>query len=214
MKKPFIVGFAGGSGSGKTTLSRIVAAELAWETQIVPLDQFYRDLSHLPMEERAAINFDDPDSIDISAAEQAISTLRQGQPVGVPVYDFATFSQTEQSASYSPAPIILVEGMHALYHLSLLELFDLTVFLDIDEPTRWQRKLERDIQERGRTYEQVLQMWETHTKPTHYIYVWPTRIRANLLFNESFAPEVISAITETIQRKVGLLYNDSAELPQ
>ena len=212
--KPFIVGLAGGSGSGKTTLAQIVASSLPWKTLIISLDRFYRDLSHLPLEKRAVVNFDHPDSIDVVNLLLVLEKLRTGVDAALPVYDFAEYIPTQQVEQVSAAPIILLEGMHTLSHLELCELYDLTVFLDIDKQTRWQRKLERDIRERSRTYGEVLRMWETHTKPMHNIHVHPNSTRANLLFTDTFAPEVIKAFTETIRRKVQVQENVVGVMPE
>lgn len=212
-KKPFIVALAGGSGSGKTTLARIVASSLPWPVTTVPLDQFYKDLSHLSLAERADVNFDHPDSLDMDEAVKTVAALKHGVPSTIPTYDFSTFNRLPEVEHLSPSPVVLFEGMHALYHLELLELFDLTIFLNVDEPTRWQRKLERDIRERGRTYEMVLNMWTRFTKPMHDVYVQSTLPRAQLLFEDSLAPQAIDAITKIIKQKIAAQENESNWFP-
>lgn len=206
-QKPFIVGLAGGSGSGKTTLANIIATDLPWETAIVSLDQFYNDLSHLTLGERNAVNFDHPDSIDVRSLAGVLQKLQGGEIAQIPIYDFTVHNQSGNFLDQDPTPVILVEGMHALSHLELCELYDLTIFLDIDEKTRWQRKLKRDVRERGRTFDQVEEMWRNFTRPMHKIYVHPNSTRANLLFTDTFAPEAIRAITKTIQQKIGFTEN-------
>lgn len=212
--KPFVVALAGGSGSGKTTLAHIIATSLPWPVTTIPFDQFYIDLSHLPLAERAKVNFDHPESLDVTEAVRSVRDVKQGKHSTMPTYDFAQFNRRTEVEPISPAPVILFEGMHALYHLELLELFDLTIFLNVDEPTRWQRKLDRDIRERGRTYESVLQMWKQFTKPMHDIYVQPTVNRAHLIFEDSLAPQAIDAITHTIRKKVAVLTNTSNWFPE
>jgi uridine kinase len=211
--KPFIIGVAGGSGSGKTTLANILQTALPWRTCMVGLDQFYCDLTHLTMEERRNINFDDPRTLDLDLATAAVERLRQGQTASMPVYDFATCNRTAETISVSPAPIIIVDGMYALEHDPLVQLYDIGLFLDVDEPTRWQRKLERDLRERGRTYEQVLTMWNRFTRPMHNKFVQPTKSRATMVFTDSFAPQVIKALTQELEHKIALSQNTPGVLP-
>ncbi|MBI2411150.1 MAG: uridine kinase [Candidatus Kerfeldbacteria bacterium] len=213
-QKPFIVGLAGGSGSGKTTLSKIIATFIPWQTTIVPLDQFYADLTHLTLEQRKTVNFDDPKSIDMELAQMVLANLREGHAAEMPIYDFAVYNRSRKTQTLSPAPIILFEGMHTLYHLPLLELYDVTIFLNIDEETRWKRKLERDIAERGRTYQDVLQMWQRYTKPMHDVYVQPSFTRADLVFTDTFAPRVIEVITNEIRHRVHMKHNVTGEMPE
>lgn len=114
-RKPFIVGLAGGSGSGKTTLTSIVAQALPWDTTIISLDQFYKDLSHLSLEEREKVNFDHPDSLDYDIAVKILQRLRSGYSAEMPVYDFTVSNRTDETVTVDPAPVIIVEGIHALY---------------------------------------------------------------------------------------------------
>lgn len=212
--KPFIVALAGGSGSGKTTLARILSTSMPWPVSTLPFDLFYKDLTHLSMEDRAVFNFDEPTSLDADDAIRALRDLKQGKRTRVPRYDFSQYNRLPNADVLSPAPVVLFEGMHALHHLELLELFDLTIFLNVDEQTRWQRKLDRDVRERGRTYHEVLRMWETFTKPMHDVYVQPTLSHAHFIFEDSLAPQVIDAITKLIRQKVHLLNNDSNYFPE
>jgi len=210
---PFIVALAGGSGSGKTTLSKIITSSLPWDVTVVPLDQFYKDVTHLPMAERKKINFDVPESLDMDLACQAIYNLAHGRDTNIPVYDFAANNRSTKTQLLHPNPVILFEGMHTLFHKPLLELYDLSVFLDIDEQTRLQRKIERDIAERGRDYKSVLEMWKNYTQPMHDIYVQPTNVRADLRFTDTFTPQVIRVVTDTIQQKINLKLNVFSVMP-
>lgn len=212
-RKPFVVGLAGGSGSGKTTLSRIIAHSLPWDVAIVPLDRFYRDLSHLSREERLKFNFDVPESLLMHDAFLALESLSRGLPTHIPTYDFDTCLPGEPEL-LQPQPIVMLEGMHALHHRELLKLYDLAIFLDIDEPTRFQRKVDRDIRERNRTYDNVLQMWNDFTKPMHDVYVQPAAQNAHLRFTDTFTPEVIRATTQTIQRYCDLADNHTGVIPR
>lgn len=208
MHKPFVVGLAGGSGSGKTTLAHILEDALPWEVTVVGLDQFYRDLSHLTLEERLDVNFDHPNSLDFDQLVEAVQQLRRGGEATMPVYDFTTCNPTGERTPLSPTPIILVEGMQILHHIPLLQHLDLSIFLNIDQQTRFQRKLERDMRERGRTYENVMDMWQTRTQPMHGQFVQPTRMNADLVFNQSYAPQVIQVTTDEIKKRMSLRYSE------
>lgn len=212
--KPIIVALAGGSGSGKTTLSRIISERLPWKTSVIALDQFYKDLSHLTLAERARVNFDHPNSLDLQEAERVLHTIAAGRSSRVPIYDFTTHNRTKKIEIVFPTPVILVDGMLALSHIPLLQYYDLSLFLDIDEQTRWERKLERDMRERGRSYTDVLHMWETFTKPMHGIFVQPGALRANLLFTDSFAPQVLTCIQRAIEHRMQMRDNATGVLPE
>lgn len=208
MHKPYIVGLAGGSGSGKTTLAHILEKELPWEVTVVGLDQFYKDLSHLTLEERLDVNFDHPESLDFDQLVAVVEQLRRGEDSSMPIYDFTTCNPTGERTPLSPTPIILVEGMQILHHIPLLQHLDLSIFLNIAEQTRFQRKLERDMRERGRTYENVMDMWKTRTQPMHGQFVQPSRMRADLVFNQSYAPQVIEVTTDEINKRVSVRYSE------
>lgn len=212
-RKPFIVGLAGGSGSGKTTLSRIIASALPWDVAIVPLDRFYKDLSHLSRAQRLKYNFDIPESLLMDDAFTAIRSLSFGLPTPIPHYDFDSCLPLPEPEVIQPTEIVMLEGMHALHHDELLQIYDLSIFLDIDEPTRFQRKVERDIRERNRTYENVVQMWNDFTKPMHDVYVQPAAQRADLRFTDTFTPGVIAATTEAIQQKFNWQTNLTTVIP-
>lgn len=211
--KPFILGLAGGSGSGKTTLTKIISHFLPWKAVVVPLDRFYKDLSRLSIQERTLVNFDHPDSLDYLEAAHVVRELMQHRIARIPHYNFSTYNREPTAECIYPAPLIIVEGMHALLHLPLLELYDVSVFLNIDEGTRFQRKCERDIAERGRTYDSVLHMWRTYTKPMHDVHVQPTMNRANILFTHTFTPRVIETIRETIEHKMHMANNEFGIVP-
>ncbi len=207
--KPFVVALAGGSGSGKTTLSRIITDQLPWPAVRLGLDWFYKDLSDLPVDERKTFNFDHPDSMDVPLIRKVLIDLIEGRETEAPKYDFEQYNRTTKTIPLTPAPVIVVEGMFALYFLELMDLFDLTVFLNIDEQTRWERKLERDIRDRGRDYDTTKAMWDNFTRPMHKEFVQPTSGRAKMVFTDSFAPRVVDAITQEILDRVAMQDNSA-----
>lgn len=201
---PFIIGLAGGSGSGKTTLARILAESLPWKVSVVGLDQFYKDLGSVPLETRKQVNFDHPDSLDFDEFTRIAKQLAHAQPTSVPVYDFAECNPTGERTRVTAAPIILLEGMQILYHQPLLRYLDMRIFLNIDEQTRFQRKVERDMRERERSYADVMDMWHTRTKPMHSLYVQPSMMHADLIFTQSFGPQILRVVTDEITRRLSM----------
>ena len=185
--KKFIVGIAGGSGSGKTTLSRRVVEEchkIGIPGQIFSLDSYYRPLAHLSLAQRKAYNFDHPDAIDFDLALEHLKSLTQGRRVKQPVYDFKTHTRKRRTFAGRPAPLIVVEGLYALYPPRFLSLYHCRIFVSTGIATAVLRRIARDIVERGRDVESVkhqilstvLPMYETFVKPTqknaHFSIDW------------------------------------------
>jgi len=187
MDRPFIIGIAGGSGSGKTTFARKVveAGERAGiEGAIFSLDHYYRPLSHLPIEERAAYNFDHPDALDLELAISQVRDLVAGKTIQQPIYDFTTHTRAEGTTTFDPLRLIVVEGLYALYPEELLSIYDYKVFVSTGIATAVLRRMARDISERGRDVDgakhqiitTVLPMYENFVKPTgrnaHFSINW------------------------------------------
>lgn len=208
---PFIIGLSGGSGSGKTTLARILAESLPWKVSVVGLDQFYKDLGSAPLESRKQVNFDHPDSLDFAEFTHIAQQLSLGAPASIPVYDFAECNPTGERIAVDPAPIILLEGMQVLYHEPLLRYLDMRIFLNIDEQTRFQRKVERDMRERGRSYADVMDMWQTRTKPMHGLFVQPSIMHADLIFTQSFGPQIVRVVTDEITKRLSMRNSEHVE---
>jgi len=197
---PLIIGIAGGSGSGKTTVAQSILQRVGPE-QIAYLqhDEYYKDLSGLPPAQRAAINFDHPNSLESSLLVQHIEQLKQGQPVEVPIYDFATHSRTNQSFTVNPRRVVLVEGILIFTESVLRELFDVKIFVDTDSDLRFIRRLQRDISERGRSRESVVQQYLTTVRPMHLEFVEPSKRYADVIipeggFNTAALDMVVSRI--------------------
>lgn len=199
---PIIIAIAGGSGCGKTTLARIITEELFPQSSLLSLDQYYSDLSHLSVEERKEVNFDHPDILQFSEAAEHIDSLLAGSRTSTPDYDFSVHNRTEKDIWIEPQPVIVFEGMHTLYHKPLLDKYAMHIFLNVPEETRWERKLERDMRERGRSYEDVEHMWNRFTKPMHNEFVQPMKERAEFVFEESYTPEILYTIQEEIQKRL------------
>jgi uridine kinase len=180
--KPFLLGVAGGSGSGKTTVAERLAGLIGGtELALVRLDAYYRDRNHLPFEERAAINYDHPDAFDWPLLLDHVQALQDGLEVQVPVYDFATYLRLPQRVSLEPARVIVVEGILVLYEPELRERFDLRVFVDTDADVRFIRRLERDVAERERSVDSVIEQYLGTVRPSHEQFIEPSKRYADVI---------------------------------
>jgi len=176
---PVLLAIAGCSGSGKTTL----AAELARTLNGVHFhfDNYYRDLSHLPMAERALQNFDDPGLIESPLLIAHVSALAQGKPIERPIYDFSTYVRIPgRTETFYPGLFIIVEGLFALYYPALLPLYHLRIYVDTPDELCFERRLKRDTQERGRTADSVLHQYDATVRPASLAYVRPSAANADL----------------------------------
>jgi uridine kinase len=183
---PVMLAIAGCSGSGKTTL----AAELARTLGGVHFhfDNYYRDLSHLPLAERAQQNFDDPALIESPLLIAHVAALAQGHPIERPVYDFATYIRIPgRTETFSPGPYVIVEGLFALYYPELLPLYQLRIYIDTADGLCFERRLKRDVEQRGRTPESVEHQYQATVRPASLAYVRPSAVNADLVVDGSGA---------------------------
>ncbi|MBI1790620.1 MAG: uridine kinase [Acidobacteria bacterium] len=174
-----MIGIAGPSGAGKTALAVRVAEELGGA--VLSLDHYYCDLKHLPLEERAQVNFDDPASLDWDLAVEQLAALRRGEAILRPVYDFATHTRTASSQPMEPGRALIVDGIFALVNPAVWRLYDVTVFVELEDRVCLARRMERDIRERGRTRESVLRQYAETVRPMCERHVLPTRARADVI---------------------------------
>lgn len=202
--RSIIIGVAGGTGSGKTTVAnRILERVGAEHIAYIPHDAYYKDLSHLSFEARVKTNFDHPNALETALMIEHLTALRAGHAVGIPVYDFTRHLRTERTLHTEPAPIILVEGILIFAEPALRELFDVKLFVDTDADIRLIRRLQRDIQERGRTFESVITQYTTMVRPMHLEFVEPSKRYADVIIPEGGFNEV--AIEMVAARIRGLL---------
>lgn len=183
--KPLVIGIAGGSGSGKTTvaqeiLNRVGADRIAYLQQ----DSYYKDLTGLPSTQHAEINFDHPDAVETELLIEHIASLRNLQPVAVPIYDFATDRRTAETFTVEPRGVILVEGILIFVDAALRKMFDVKIFVDTDSDLRFIRRLYRDITERGRTTESVIKQYQATVRPMHLEFVEPSKRYADVIIPE------------------------------
>ena len=182
MPAPLVIGVAGGSGSGKTTvINHIVESIGDDQVTVLEHDRYYRDRNDLRLEERAALNYDHPDSLETDLLVEHVLALRDGQAVQVPVYDFARHARQEATEAVVPRKAIIVEGILIFTDPALRKLMDVKVFVDADTDTRFIRRLQRDTTERGRTVASVIEQYLGTVKPMHLEFVEPSKRYADII---------------------------------
>jgi uridine kinase len=183
--KPVIIGVAGGTGSGKTTVVREIVRRLGEDDVVViQHDSYYRDRSAIPPAERALVNYDHPDALDTALLVEHLRALRDGQPVDVPVYDFSTHTRTTKVVPLAPRKVLIVEGILILAEPELRALMSMRVFVDTDPDIRMIRRLRRDMRERGRTLESVVEQYLETVRPMHLEFVEPSKRHAHVIIPE------------------------------
>jgi uridine kinase len=182
---PIVIGVAGGSGSGKTTVVRRIVESLGDEqVSVLEHDRYYRDRNDLRLEERAALNYDHPDALETDLLVQHVMSLKAGTPIDVPVYDFARHARTSVTARIEPRRALIVEGILIFADAPLRKLMDIKVFVDTDDDTRVIRRLQRDVAERGRTMDSVIDQYLGTVKPMHLEFVEPSKRYADIIVPE------------------------------
>ena len=182
MNNPLVIGVAGGTGSGKTTVVREIIRNIG-RSQVTVLhhDSYYRDVKEMPFEERVRINYDHPDSLETSLLIRHIQQLRDGESVDVPTYDFAAHLRAAETERMEPRKVIIVDGLLILWDRDLRQMMDGKVFVDTDADLRFIRRLKRDIEERGRSAESVIEQYLTTVRPMHLEFVEPSKRYADII---------------------------------
>ncbi len=207
---PLLLGIAGGSGSGKSTVARGLLQRVGTERiAFLPHDAYYKDLSQLPAAQRAQINFDHPDSLETDLLIEHVRALKAGRAIDLPVYDFTTDRRTSQRIRIEPQPVIIVEGILIFAEPALRQLFDVKIFVDTDADIRLIRRLQRDMTERGRSAESVIQQYLATVRPMHLEFVEPSKRYADVIVPEGGYNEV--AMDMIVARIEALLNQDGGE---
>jgi len=179
---PIVIGVAGGSGSGKTTVVRRILEALGdVRVTVLEHDRYYRDRSELRLEERASLNYDHPDSLETDLMVAHVNALRSGKSVEVPVYDFSRYARVDATETVQPGRAIIVEGILIYTDAALRALMDVKVFVDTDDDTRFIRRLQRDMGERGRTVQSVIDQYLGTVKPMRLEFVEPSKRYADII---------------------------------
>ena len=182
MERPVIIGIAGGSGSGKSTLLTRLVNELGSQTvTVLDHDAYYRDLSHLTLAERAQTNFDHPDTLETDLLVSHLDLLLEGRTIEKPVYDFAAHTRSNHCEFIGPRPVILVEGILVLADPALVSRMDIKLFVDAEADVRLSRRIQRDLVERGRSIDSVLEQYENTVRPMYLQFVEPSKRVADVI---------------------------------
>lgn len=194
-----IIGIAGGTGSGKSTFTNRLKEEFKDEVAVIYHDNYYRDQSHITFEERKKTNYDHPDSIETELLIEHLKELKKGNAIQCPVYDYSQHNRSDQVITIEPKRVILLEGILVLADERLRNLIDIKVYVEADADERILRRVIRDVKERGRDIEGVVEQYLTTVKPMHYLYVEPTRSTADIVINSGKNPIAFELVKNSIQ---------------
>ncbi len=199
-----VIGIAGGSGSGKTTVVKALTDQLKERVVVIPQDSYYKDSSHLPMEERQKVNFDHPDSIDFELLIQHLKDLKAGKSIEQPVYSYITCSRSKtETITVNPAEVIIVEGILIFCCAELRDQMDIKIFVDADDDDRLMRVMSRDIIERGKTVEAVIRRYSQTVKPMFLQFIEPSKRYADVIIPQGGHNKVaIDVIAATIEKSL------------
>ena len=186
-----IIGICGGTGSGKTTIARKIVQDVgAVNVVLVEQDSYYRNLADMPLDERHQANFDHPDSIDSEMLVNHLKRLKSGQSIEMPVYDFKSHVRSNEYNHIDPKPVVIVEGILIFAEPRVLSLLDVRIFVDTPDDIRFIRRLQRDINERGRTVDSVIAQYFTTVRPMHFEFVEPSKRYADVIIPEGGQTDV------------------------
>lgn len=203
-EKPIIIGITGGSGSGKTTIAHEIANQIEANDRIVIMtqDSYYKDNTGLPMSERQKINYDHPNAFDMPLLEAQLNQLLHRKPIEMPTYDFTEHTRSDKTVHINPADIIILEGILVLFNEEIRNLMDIKVYVDTDDDIRFIRRLERDMRERGRSLDSVINQYLTTVKPMYHQFIEPTKRYADIIIPEGGENNVAIDMLTTKVRSV------------
>tara|TARA_Y100000022_G_scaffold104938_1_gene90642 strand:- start:575 stop:1189 length:615 start_codon:yes stop_codon:yes gene_type:complete len=182
-----IIGIYGGTGSGKTTIVNMIASHFSSnDIEIISQDSYYKDNSDISYEDRCKLNFDHPDAIDFNLLHKHIKNLRKGETVEQPIYDFKIHNRLKKTIQIKPKKILILEGILIMCHAEIRSIFDLKIYINANSKTRMERRIKRDIVERGRSRDEVLKRYIETLKPMHEKFIEPTKIYANYIIENQF----------------------------
>jgi uridine kinase len=198
----FVVGIAGGTGAGKTTVSRLIAESVGESVTRIPIDNYYEDLSHMDLTEREQVNYDHPDAFEWDLMRDQLAQLLAGQSVEMPQYDFEIHNRRDERETVEPTEVIILEGILALYDDDINEMLDLRLYVETDADVRILRRIERDVIERGRELEGVIDQYLSTVKPMHEQFIEPTKKAADLVIPEGANSVAMNLLEEKLQAEV------------
>lgn len=205
MSRPLVVGIAGGTASGKTTVTRRLIESLSGaRLAFIDQDSYYRDLADLPLADRREVNFDHPDAFDTDLLVNQLRTLKGGETIQKPVYNFVSSLREKRTVTVEPADVILIEGILVLHMQAIREECDMKIFVDAEDDVRIIRRLTRDIKERGRDFDHVVAQYFKHVRPMHMGFVEPSKRHADIIVphggnNETAITMLVGAIRQRLK---------------
>lgn len=197
-----IIGIAGGSGSGKSTFAKSLKEAYPDQIALLNCDNYYRPHDDMSLEQRQTLNYDAPEAIEFSLMTQHLKELKEGKTINCPVYDFSLHTRSDQVLPIEPKPFILIDGILLLSNPALRSMLDLKIFVETDADERILRRARRDVIERGRTIESVMEQYLTTVKPMHNLYVEPSKIYADFILNGGINPKAIEVVKSWIASKL------------
>ncbi|WP_347050013.1 uridine kinase [Flavobacterium olei] len=199
-----IIGIAGGTGSGKTTVVHQIMNELPHtEVGVISQDSYYKETTNLSFDERALINFDHPRAIDFDLLVSHLKALKAGETIDQPVYSFVQHNRTDDTVSTHPRKVMIVEGILILTNPELREMFDIKIYVHADSDERLIRRLKRDISERGRDIDEVLNRYQTTLKPMHEQFIEPSKAFADIIIpNDKYNTVAIDVVRAVINQRI------------
>jgi len=198
----FVIGIAGGTGAGKTTIARLITQDVGDSVTRIPLDNYYEDLSHLALEEREDVNYDHPSAFEWDLLRMQLSTLLEGQPIEMPTYDFEIHNRTDETIRVEPTDVIILEGIFSLYDDEINEMLDLRLYVETDADVRIIRRIQRDVIERDRDLEGVIEQYLSTVKPMHEQFVEPSKKHADIIVPEGANSVAVDLLAEKIYSEV------------
>ena len=198
--KPYIIGIAGGSGSGKSTFAKRIKEAFENEVSLISCDNYYLPHDELPLEERAHLNYDAPEALEFDLMVRHLEGLKNGQAALCPVYDFTKHTRSDKVTKLQPRPIILIDGILIFHDPDLRNCMDLKIYVETDADERILRRAKRDMQERGRDLDSVIEQYLTTVKPMHNTYVNPTKVYADIILNGGKNEQAFTLVKTQIEQ--------------
>lgn len=195
-----MIGIAGGTGSGKSTFTNRLKDYFGDDVTVIYHDNYYRRRDDMTYEERTKVNYDHPDSLETDLLIEHLKMLKEGQSIECPVYDFTQHNRSDKTYTIQPSKIFLIEGILIFSDEQLRDLFDIKVFVEADADERILRRIVRDVKERGRDIDNIMEQYLTTVKPMHYLYVEPTKTTADIVINSGMNDVAFDIMRATIER--------------
>jgi len=201
-QQPFMIAIAGGTGSGKTYIAKKLQEIDPENILIVSHDHYYKDQSHVPIADRKTVNYDEPQALDNQLFTEHLKALKQDESIDMPQYDFSTHTRAKEVKKVYPKPVIIVEGILILTEPEIRDMFDLTIFIEVEADIRLARRLERDVGERDRTFTESINQYLISAQPMHDKYVEPGKDEADLIVNNNRDLSELEDALETIEARI------------